>query len=274
MRVPRPLPAIALAALLAGCAAPPPRYPIHNTAYLMDTLRARNERFHSLRATGSADQFGRGQRVRGSVVIFVQQPDKIHVDTFAFGNLVSSLVSNGERFTLLQGQRFLVGPARPCVALQLLGIPMEGRDLVTILSGGTPLIGERMSPPRWEHGRYVVDVHGADGATQRIEFDLPPEQRDWPADRQTPLLRRVVLRDREGQRAEITYGSYRQVAGTPFPDRVRVQMPREHVDTQLNFDEVEPNFTIPPDPVDPDAPPPDPFRVEPPAGAQVQIVNC
>lgn len=265
------------AAILSLAACGPgwrPTYPIQDPARIMAVMRARNERFRSLRATGTADQFGREGRVRGSVVIFVQQPDKIHVDTFAFGNLVSSLVSDGQRFSMLQGQQFLQGPARPCVAHQLLGIPMDGHDVVTILSGGAPLISDRMSPPRWENGRYVVDVQGEAGTTERIEFELPSEQRDARPEQQTPLLRRVVLRDAQGERAEITYDNYRVVGGTPFPDRVRVQMPRDHVDMQLRFDEVVPDFTIPPDPANPDAPPPDPFRMDPPAGVQVVPVDC
>jgi len=40
----------------------------------------------------------------GNVVIFVRQPDKLRVDTFAFGNLISSIVSDGTTLAMQQGK--------------------------------------------------------------------------------------------------------------------------------------------------------------------------
>jgi hypothetical protein len=51
-------------------------------------------------------------------------------------------------------------------------------------------------------------------------------------------------------------------------------MPRDHGDTMLRFDEIRPNYTIPPNPDDPDAPPPDPFQQTRPAGAHEVPINC
>lgn len=266
---------LASAAIAAHCGgARPPTHVIREPSTMLEVLRRRETRVRSLRARGSAEHYGRQGRVRGSVVIFVERPDKMRVDTFAFGNLVSSMVSDGRRFSLLQGTQYFEGPARPCVAAQLLGIPMEAREVVAVLSGGAPLLSERLRAPRWEDGRYVVEVEGEAGAHERIELEVPDEQRELPPARQQLRVRRVVLRDREGLRAEITYQNYRTVDGTPFPDRVRVVMPRDNVDTMLRFDEVTPNFTIPPDPDDPEAPPPDPFSQRPPAGVTVTPIGC
>src|SRR5207248_2001262 len=115
---------------------------------------------------------------------------------------------------------------------------------------------------------------GDAGATERLELELPSDQHDLPADRQVPHLHRVVLRDHDGVRAEITYQGYRTVQGAPFPDRVRIVMPRDHADMQIRFDEVTPNFTVPPNPDDPGAPPPDPFEQRRPAGATEIPIHC
>lgn len=268
-------PLLALPLALAACAGPPPpRYPIRDSSRVLASLRARQDHLTSLRATGSADQFGRQGRVRGSVMIYVRQPDKIRVEVWAFGNLVQSVVSNGQEFSLLQGHQFVVGPARACVAAQLMGIALDGHDVVTVLTGGAPLIGDVATPPRWENGRYVFDVTGAAGARERIELELPAEQHDLPPERQEPRLRRVVLYDARGEKGEITYNSYRVVSGVAFPDRVRIVMPRDHVDTELRFDEVQPNFTVPADPNDPESAPPDPFQQSQPAGTQRTPLNC
>jgi hypothetical protein len=263
-------------ALLAvtACAAPPPRYPIREPDRILALLHARDAHFQSLRARGSADTYGEHGRMRGSVEIYVRQPDHMRVDAFAFGNLVSSMVSNGETFTLLQGSQYLVGPARPCVAQRLLGIPMDAREVAAVLAGGAPLLSEQMHPPRWENGYYVVDVDGPEGSSERIELELPGNERDLPPDQQNPRLHRVVLRDRDGVRAQITYQGYRTVQGYPFPDRVRIEMPHHHADTSIRFDEVTPNFTIPANPDDPGAPPPDPFEQRRPAGATEVPIQC
>jgi hypothetical protein len=264
---------VALAA--AACAgAPPPRYPIHDAARILEVLRARDARLTSLRASGSADQFGRQGRVRGSVAVYVQRPDRLRVDAFAFGNLVSSVVSDGTTFAMLQGRQYVVGPARPCVAAQLMGIAMEGSEVVEVLSGGAPLIGRQVTPPRWESGRYVLDVLGEGGARERIELELPSDQRDAAPDRQVPRLARVRLFDARGERADITYSTYRVVNGVPFPERVRVVMPRDQLDTELRFDRVEPDFVVPPDPNDPTAPAPDPFHSQQPAGTERVEIHC
>jgi hypothetical protein len=265
---------LVVVAAVAGCVAPAPRYPIRDPARILEVLRARDARLASLRVSGSADQYGQQGRVRGSVTIYVRRPDRLRVDAFAFGNLVSSVVSDGTTFAMLQGQRFVVGPASPCVAAQLMGIAMEGREAVEILSGGAPRIGDPVGPPRWEDGRYVIDIHGQGGARERIEMELPGDQRDAPPERQTPRLARVRLWDAQGERADITYNGYRTVNGVPFPDRVRIVMARDHLDTELRFDHVEPDFTVPPDPNDPGAPPPDPFHLEQPAGTTRTDLHC
>ncbi|MEI8256106.1 MAG: hypothetical protein WCJ30_10590, partial [Deltaproteobacteria bacterium] len=142
--------ALGAALLCVACPPPPPRYPIREPDRILTMLRARDANFTSLRARGSADHYGQRGRVRGTVEIYVRQPDHMRVDTFAFGALVSSMISDGERFTLLQGTQYMVGPPRPCVAQQLMGIPMAAREVVAVLTGGAPLLSEHLHAPRWE----------------------------------------------------------------------------------------------------------------------------
>ena len=262
---------------LAGCSGsggPPPAHPIRDSATLLSAIRARAARVPSVRAEGSVEHFGRQGRVRGNITIFVMQPDRVRVDTFAFGHLVSSMVLNAEHFTLLQGQEYVTGPARACVAAQLLGVALEPREVLAVLSGGVPLVSERISAPVWENDGYSVRVEGDDGQSERIEFTLPSAERSLPEAEQHPQVHRVVLNDRQGQRGVITYEAYRTVNGIPFPQRVHIEMPRDHADTMLRFDTITPNYTIPPNPDAPDAPLPDPFQQTRPAGAHDVPINC
>lgn len=260
----------------AHCAGggPPPRYPIRDPARILAVLRAREARIPFLHASGSADQFGRQGRVRGSVDVYVRAPDQMRVDASAFGHVVSSMVANSREFTLLQGRQYIVGPPRACVAAQLVGIALDAPQVAAILMGGAPLLSAQVSAPRWENGAYVVDVAGANGASERLELELPDAQRALPPEQQEPRVKKVVLRDRQGVRAEITYNSYRVVRGVAFPDRVRVVMPRDNLDTELRFDQVEPSYTVPANPDDPEAAPQDPFNRAPPEGAEVSRIEC
>jgi hypothetical protein len=198
----------------------------------------------------------------------------MRVDVSAFGRVVSSMIAGNNQVTLLQDRTYKVGPARACVAAQLIGIALEPREVAAVLLGGAPLLSAEVSAPRWQNGRYVLDVAGPNGAQERVEFELPRDQRDWPPERQTPRLRKVELRDRAGLRAEITYDSYRMDRLVPFPDRVRVVMPRDRLDTALRFDRVDTHYAVPSDPDLPDAPLPDPFAQRQPAGTALVPLGC
>jgi hypothetical protein len=254
---------------------------IRDPARITTVLTERASRVRALRAHGSADQFGRNGRVRGEVAIRVRAPDKVRFDMFVFGQLVSSLVTNGSQFGLLQGEQYFLGPARACAARQIAGIPLEAREIAAVLSGGVPMIGAPVGPVRWEQGRYVLDLRSTEGNTARIELDLPPDQDVLAPWQQSPRVTRVVLRDARGPRADIRYEGYRFVDGVAFPERVRVLMERDDVDMQVRFDRIElgepPAQTQPVD--DPLAdqnatPAQDPFAIGAPAGARLVLVDC
>ncbi|MFO0562119.1 MAG: hypothetical protein U0269_29160 [Polyangiales bacterium] len=254
---------------------------IQDPARITTVLTERASRVRALRAHGSADQFGRNGRVRGEVAIRVRAPDKVRFDMFAFGQLVSSLVTNGSQFGLLQGQQYLVGPARACAAQQIAGIPLEAREIAAVLSGGVPVIGAPVGPVRWEEGHYVLDLRSTEGNTARIELELPSDQDALAPSRQSPRVTRVVLRDGRGPRADIRYEGYRLVEGEAFPERVRVLMERDDVDMQVRFDRIE--LGEPPAPTQPvddpladenPAPAQDPFAIGAPAGATLVPVDC
>jgi hypothetical protein len=253
---------------------------ITNPSQVTAVLSARATQVRALRAHGSADQFGRNGRVRGEVSIVVQAPDKVRFDMFAFGTLVSSLVTDGVRFGLLQGTTYAVGPARACAAQRLAGIPLEAREIAAVLTGGLPELGTPVGPVRWEDGHYVLDLRMPDSRTNRVELELPDEQRSLPPAQQTPRVSRMVMRDARGVRAEITYESYRVIDAQPYPQRVRILMQRDDVDMQVRFDRIEPGLPPAPTATDDDAlygpspASPDLFQIAAPAGTEVLSIEC
>ncbi len=249
-----------------GCATPPPRYPITDPALALGAVHARDARVHSIRAEGSADHFGAHGRIRGTVHVFIQRPRRLRVDTEAFGNTLSAVSSDGTDFTLsdFQHGRFYQGPAEPCVAAQLLGIPLEPAEVVAVMAGGPPLL-DGNPHIHWAHGHYVMDIQGADGATESVEMEIPSSERESTQPTgQHPRPSRAVLRDARGVRAEITFEDYTDIDGVAFPRRVRVVMERDQVDLMVRYRSVE---------INPDLPD-DAWTQHPAAGMEVIPVGC
>lgn len=229
-------------------------------------VRARDERVRSLRAHGSADHFGTEGRIRGEVFVFVNRPS-LRVDTRAFGNTVSTIVTDGQRFSMadLRGGNFFVGRARPCVAAQLLGIPLESAEVVSMLAGGPPLL-EGDARIHWDDGHYVLDIAGTGGRSESLQLTITSEEHDNALpEQQHPRPSSATLSDARGVRAEITFEDYRDVSGVAFPHSVRVVMERDNVDLKVRYREVS---------LDPDLPE-DAFAMTPPSEAlTVQEVSC
>ena len=222
----RPLPALLLAAAVAACGSPP-RYPITDPSMVLDRLRARADRVQRLRARGSADHFGAQGRIRGEVYVFVRRPD-LRVDTRAFGNTVSTIVANERTFAMadFRAGMFFTGEARPCVAAQLLGIPLEAAEVVALLAGGPPLLAGD-ARIRWDDGHYRVDIRGSEGRGETVTLEITATERDTARpEQQRPRPIRAELRDARGLRAELTFGDYQPVSGVDFPRR---EIGRAHV---------------------------------------------
>ncbi len=255
-----------LASALAASCSSPPRYPITDPQMALRHVRARDERVRRLRAHGSADHFGAQGRIRGEVYVFVSRPN-LRVDTRAFGNTVSTIIANDHTFAMadLRAGVFYTGEARPCVAAQLLGIPLESAEVVALLAGGPPLL-EGDARIHWESGHYVVDIAGSGGRAESLEMTLSSEEHDNARpDQQHPRPSRAELRDARGVRAVLTFEDYEPVSGVDFPRRVRVVMERDNVDLMVRYREVA---------LDPDLPD-DVFDQNPPSEAlTVQEVTC
>ena len=252
--------------LALGCSGRPPRFPITDPAMALRHVTAREERVHRIRAHGSADHFGPQGRIRGEVYVFVERPRSVRVDTRAFGTTVSTLLSDGQSLAMadLRGGHFYVGDARPCVAAQLLGIPMESAEVVAVLAGGPPIIeGDRRI--RWDDGHYVVDIAGRAGVGESIWLELTDAEREGARpEAQRPRPVHAELRDARGVRAVLTFEDYTEVDGVAFPRRVRVEMERDGIDLVVRYREIT---------LDPELPE-DVFDQTPNPGLPVTRVDC
>lgn len=252
--------------LALGCSGRPPRYPITDPAMALRHVTAREERVHRIRAHGSADHFGPQGRIRGEVYVFVERPSNVRVDTRAFGTTVSTLLSDGQHLAMadLRGGNFYLGDARPCVAAQLLGIPMESAEVVAVLAGGPPIIAGGRSI-RWDDGHYVVDIAGGGGVAESLWFEITDAEREnVRPEAQRPRPVHAELRDARGVRAVLTFEDYTEVEGVAFPRRVRVEIERDGIDLMVRYREIT---------LDPELPE-DVFDQTPNPGLPVTHVDC
>jgi hypothetical protein len=253
---------LALALLSLACSGSPPRRPITDPHLVLRGIRDRESHVQGLRAHGSADHFGAQGRIRGEVYVFVSRPN-VRVDTRAFGNTVSTIISNGRTFAMsdFRGGTHFVGDAVPCVASQLLGVSLEAGEVVALLAGGPPIL-DGDSHIRWDNDHYVVDITGSNHRSESLHLTITNEEHDNASpEQQHPRPVRAELSDARGLRAVLTFEDYDTVSGVAFPKRVRVLIERDNVDLVVRYNEVSINPELPEDTFD-QAPPNEALRVE------------
>ena len=234
----------ALVGMGASCGGVPrPRDGVRDATEMMRLLGEIRGRAHSMRARGKADHFGPDGRVRGTVYFFVQDDGRLRFEALTpMSTPAATLASDGTTFSLLDSRErvYYTGPAQPCNIARLLRIPMAGRDVATILLGGTPLIEHRQARLDWDDdGFYVLLLTGTQAnVRQRVEI-APDRQR-------LDVLRSVV---KEGSHVvwELEFDDRERVDGVQFPKKIHFVNPREDADVLVQYQQVELNPTLPDD---------------------------
>jgi outer membrane lipoprotein-sorting protein len=251
----------ALACLGASCGGVPrPRDGVSDATEMMRLLGEIRGRAHSLRARGKADHFGPDGRVRGTVYFFVEADGRLRFEALTpLDTAAATLASDGTTFSLLDARErvYYTGPAEPCNIARLLRIPMAGRDVATILLGGTPLIAHTRARLDWDDdGFYVLVLTGSDaGVRQRVEIAADRRRLD--------VLRSVVL-DGDDVVWELELEDLTRVSGIPFPKKIHFVNPGEDADVLVQYQQIELNPSLPDDA----------WTIAPPEGMPQRRVTC
>ena len=248
---------------LVGCPRPAVRpYPPPSAAELAAYLRERVSRVGSMRSEAKVDYFeGRGQRVRVTMDFPIAPPGRLRVDAESpiGGAVIGSLASDGDRFQYLdvERNRYVLGPARPCNLGRLLRVNLGPADMVAVIAGVAPLLGEPVSV-RWksrEGGREVLLLRGPRGEEETIELEA--RERRWN-------VRRAELREPGGQlRYRLEHEDFGP--GEPaLPGKTHIVEPARKVDVLIRYREHERGVT----------PPEGAFHLDPPMGLEPEVVDC
>ena len=213
---------------------------------------------------------GREGRVRGTVLMFLERPDRVRFDVMTQFGAAAILTSDGDRFPAHRSRenRYLEGPTCPTNIGRLLGVELEGSEVARFLMGDTPRLPDAEAELVCEGEGYRVTLTAADGRRQELVFFVPRSDAEVPPAEQHLRLRRSELFDAEGESTwRVTYDDYRPVPGTEgvqLPFVVQFVDRRNDADTLVRFQDIATNVEVPEGA----------FEQSPPGGMTPEYVSC
>ena len=272
------LPTMAAAALaLFACGPPCPTIRHDDAERALRYHRSMRAPALSVRAEARVEQWGREGRIRGTVMMFLQRPDRVRFDAMTQFGPAAILTSDGREFALtdLRENRYLTGPTCPENIARLLGIPLSGEDVARILLGDTPRIEATEREISCRRGEYRISLRAVDGTRQEIVLATREADREQPLLGQRLRLRRSEVFGPSGERQwRATYDDYRVIEdprseerprlGVAMPFVVRFEDFRQRADTTVRFKTIDLNVDVPAEA----------FRQEPRPGIETEMVLC
>lgn len=227
----------------------------------------RQSGWRSLKAEARVTQWGDRGRIRGNVLMFLEQPNRVRFDVMTQLGPTAVLTSDGESFQLsdLREGTFLHGPTCPANIAQLLGVSIGAREVLGLLTGDTPTLDAIQQSMECRDGLYVVSLVGADGSTQEVAFSVDEADREKPPEEQRLALRRSIERGPDGaKRWEATYDDYVDVDGQAFPTNVRFIDSVNDAETSVRVKSISLNPEVPEGT----------FHQEPAPGMSIELASC
>jgi outer membrane lipoprotein-sorting protein len=238
-----------------GASVAAPARPITDPVAALGSQQRSRSQVQSIRAEARVDQRGAGGRIRGTVLMFVQRPDRVRFDVMTQFGPAAILTSDGSRFAYndLREGRFLVGETCAANIARLLNVPLTVEQTTLLLLGGTPLIGHDSIRIGWhDDGFYRAVLESPSQGRQQIDLAVDERDQQAPPERQRLRLAKSEIFDVAGKsRWRATYDDYRDLAlgggRVTMPFQVRVEQPELDRDSLIKFKSIALNAAIPSD---------------------------
>lgn len=270
--------ALALAGMASACAgASCPRDTFTSAPSLLRSFVSMRSPARSLRAEARVDRRDETGRIRGTVLMMLERPDRVRFDAMTQFGPAAVLTSDGHEFSLvdLRENRFFVGPACAENIERLLGLPLDGADVARFLFGETPLLDAPDESVVCDGGHYVVTRRATDGRSQTLSFDVRELDVTAPPEQQRLRLRSSEVHAADGSLEwRVRYDDHRVIEdpldtetprrGVAMPFTVHFELPSHDIDTLVRFTSIDLNPSIPEDA----------FHQEPRDGLTVEPVEC
>lgn len=235
-----------------------PAYPIQTAADVLARQAATSEGLHAIRAEARVDQRQSSGRVRGTVLMFVEQSGRVRFDVISQFGPIAILTSDGAQFAFsdFREHRFLTGATCPQNIARLLGVQLTAEETARFLLGGTPLLQGAASLELDDEGHYRVELTSEAGGRQRLELAVYPSDLQLPALQQRLYLVHSELWSQAGARVwRVSYDDYASIplnepgAGAAktllVPMRVHIEQAGNGSDTLVHFKKIVSNPPIP-----------------------------
>ena len=255
--------------VVAGCKSAPtcPLQMRSDAGKALDDHRNQQAGWQSIKAEARVTQWARDGRIRGSVLMFLQRPNRVRFDVMTQVGPAAVLTSDGESFQLsdLREGVFVHGPTCPENIARLLGISVDAENVLRLLTGDTAMIEAREQSMECRDGRYVVILVAADGTTQEVSFSVHEDDLDKaPADQRLTLRHSVERAPNGDTRWEATYDEYIEVDGQRFPTQVRFVDQVNDADTSVRVKSISLNPAVPDGA----------FQQAPSPGMSIEFASC
>jgi outer membrane lipoprotein-sorting protein len=258
-----------LSLAVAGCKSAPacPAQMRTDAGKALDDHSKRQAGWQAIRAEARVTQWARNGRIRGTVLMFLERPNRVRFDVMTQVGPAAVLTSDGESFQLsdLREGTFLQGPTCSENIARLLGISVDAENVLRLLTGDTPVIDARTQSMECRDGRYVLTLVAEDGTSQEVSFSVHEEDLGKPPAEQRLTLRRSIERSPSGEtRWEASYDEYIEVDGQSFPTNVRFVDQVNDADTSVRVKSISVNPAVPRGA----------FQQEPGPGMSIELAPC
>lgn len=262
---------------LVGCASSPPPSQFPDAESLLNRMHETYACSRGISGEAKVEYFQGGTRVRGDVLYVAMLPNQVRFDAFSpFGVMLSSMTSDGERFSLfdLREKVFFQGRASACNLARFTGASIPPHALVQLLRGEAPVLVHEPGSPTlswnggiFSAGEYEVVVPSRHGATEHIL--AVPDPSDWnkPWAAQRIWVNSVAVEQQGYPLYEATLADHYQArmavpakdpdglgpdvppsgpaCNAPVPRRIRLQVPHGDKDLVLHVGNVDHNPPLP-----------------------------
>jgi hypothetical protein len=252
-----------------------PAYPYVDALQALRDNASTHKKVAAIQAEARVDQRGKKGRVRGTVLMFAERPNRVRIDAMTQFGPAAMLTADGGRFafTDLKENRYLEGETCPYNIARFLGVRLSAEQATALLLGET-LLPEGIESVKssvgcTSEGNYLITLRTADGKLERIVLAVADGDLEKPPAQQRLRLTQAELFAKNAALIwRVSYDDYRTVRHadieTQMPFSIRIEQPAIESDTLLRFRQIAINPRIPPGA----------FSQTPPPSILKEVVPC
>lgn len=216
-------------------------YPPPTAEALLAAVQAHTRAVNTMRAEARMTHTDPKQKLKATVRMMARRVSDLRFDLVSpFDTPIATLVCHDGRFALVDAQknRHYHGPASPCNLARLLQVHLPAAEVLTLLTGGAPLIAHDKRSVTWDERAGVEELRLSSSTLEQI-IRLDGTKRRWN-------ILSLEIRTRRGEtilRSGAT--DYRAVAGIELPKRIRLEQPMRSTTLELDFKHQEINLALP-----------------------------